>query len=388
MAYPPSDPAADKTNATVTLTDHPNHHNALANAIIDIIDELGSGPKGGSADLTARLSALDTTVSGKQASDTDLTAIAALVSAANKLAYATGSGTWALTDFTAFARTLLDDADAAAALTTLGVSAFVQTLLDDANAGAARTTLGAVGLTGDETVAGVKTFSSDPIIPDEAYDATAWNGVLEPATKNAIRDLIELLVGTTLPGTYAALEFTHTLIPAVNDYLTPRSITRSTGTLTADRQHFIPLWVPVDMTLDRIGTELVTAGGTTGVLRLGIFSHNASTRRPGARVLDAGTVTGATGTTPGALEITINQALTRGLYWLSAAAQGADAATPTWRTITGYPFHFVTTGAPVGSGPSTAYIVSSVSGAFPDPAGSITSQTTTVVPLLFVRRSA
>jgi hypothetical protein len=49
--------------------------------------------------------------------------------------------------------------------------------------------------TGAETIAGVKTFSSDPIIPDEAYDATAWNGVLEPPTKNAVRDEIESLAG-------------------------------------------------------------------------------------------------------------------------------------------------------------------------------------------------
>lgn len=31
----------------------------------------------------------------------------------------------------------------------------------------------------------------DIIVPDEAYDATAWNGNLEVPTKNAIRDKIE-----------------------------------------------------------------------------------------------------------------------------------------------------------------------------------------------------
>ncbi|MBB3234453.1 hypothetical protein [Phyllobacterium endophyticum] len=43
----------------------------------------------------------------------------------------------------AYAKTLLDDANAGAAQTTLGISAFVKTLLDDADAATARTTLGA-----------------------------------------------------------------------------------------------------------------------------------------------------------------------------------------------------------------------------------------------------
>jgi len=58
-----------------------------------------------------------------QALDADLTAIAALTSAANKVPYATGSGAWALADFSSAGRALVDDADAAAQLTTLGVSA-------------------------------------------------------------------------------------------------------------------------------------------------------------------------------------------------------------------------------------------------------------------------
>jgi hypothetical protein len=74
-------------------------------------------------------------------------------------------------------------------LTTLAanITAFGHSLVDDANAAAARTTLGVPNIAGD-------TFTGAVAVPDDAYDSTTWNGSAQVPTKNAVRDKIEALI--------------------------------------------------------------------------------------------------------------------------------------------------------------------------------------------------
>lgn len=110
---------------------------ASAPGVLDTLNELAVALGNDPNFATTMTNAL----AGKQTLDTELTALAGLVSAADRLPYFTGSGTAALATFTAFARQLVDDADAATMRATLALGA-----LATLNAvGAAEITDGSVG---------------------------------------------------------------------------------------------------------------------------------------------------------------------------------------------------------------------------------------------------
>lgn len=144
-----------------------------------------------------------------QAYDADLTAIAGLTSAADRVPYYTGAGTAALATFTAAGRALVDDADATAQRATLGLGA----LATAANVTTSEIAAGTL-VTASETIA---SNNNDTTIPTSAavkayadtrgpftmltQAATTSGSNFDFTVPSTATELIVLLDGVSLSGT-------------------------------------------------------------------------------------------------------------------------------------------------------------------------------------------
>ncbi|GAI73404.1 unnamed protein product, partial [marine sediment metagenome] len=115
----------------------------------------------------------------------------------------------------------------------------------------------------------------------------------------------------------------HEVMRVGNYYISSDSGANSTNVLVAGQMYASPIVVARDITVDRIAIQvtLLAAGSSA---RLGIHNDGVDLY-PGSLLLDAGVVGTAAN---GMASIVIDQALTKGLYWLTLI--GDD--TPTVRS--------------------------------------------------------
>jgi hypothetical protein len=127
----------------------------------------------------------------------------------------------------------------------------------------------------------------------------------------------------TISGNSVALGGSASLIPMLpmvsGRYYRSYSVSTASTVQPINRTYLTLLYVPSSTNFDRIAVRTGTGWSGTGSIRLGIYADNNGI--PETLVLDAGLVSANASST--AFQITINQTLSAGFYWLAVNTQTA-----------------------------------------------------------------
>jgi len=151
------------------------------------------------------------------------------------------------------------------------------------------------------------------------------------------------------------------IIPNSASYGT-NGITSTTTAPPNNSLRAVPVYFANNVTLDRFGAEVTSAGDVGSTVRLGVYKSDIN-GMPSTLLAEFGSIAGDA---VAVAELTIDQTLPAGTYWFASCVQGAATTQPTLRaTVTPSPSTIAGSAANAAASQMTGLIYPGQSGAMP-----------------------